>query len=205
VVEPPGSARPVPRVLTAGVVILGVLIVATIAGLLLLPAAASRGQSATGPRPSSTSRAVVDGVASGTLDWGPAPAFDLPALDGRRLGPRDWHGRPLLLAFWASWCPPCREEAPVLVRLAARYAPAGLAVLAVDVRDNPAEARRFARAHGFRFPVVLDTGGQVALSYAVAGLPTMALIARDGRLVSLHPGPLVADAVAAFVAPVLGR
>ncbi len=173
---------------------------AIVGAVLLFPAPKYQAQS--------SALSAVPGVpgaqlVSGSQSWGPAPSFMLPALDGKQVGPRDWHGRPLLLVFWGSWCVPCHQEAPVLVRLAAHYAPVGLGVLAVDEGDSLTVARQFARHYGVRFPVTLDEKKQVLNWYGVVGLPTIALIGRDGRLLSIHPGPLGASDVAAFLAPAL--
>ena len=189
--------RRVVPVLLSSTLALGAAILVVVS-LALVPGSPPRAVSATrhsGP--------TAGGLPAGARDWGPAPAFSLPSLAGGTLGPDHWRGRPLLLAFWASWCTPCQAEAPVLVRLARHYGPRGVAVLAVDVRDLPADARRFARTNAFSIPIVADPTGTVAGWYGVAGLPTLALIGRTGHLISLHPGPLQDSDVAAFLAPAL--
>lgn len=119
-----------------------------------------------------------------------APAPTLERLDGGklRLNPG---GRPLLLNFFATWCPPCQDEAPALEHLYRRYR-SQLRVIGVDlaVSDSPAAVRDFVRRAGVTFPIVLDRSGTVANTFGVRALPTSILISPSGWLLGQRIGAL---------------
>ena len=119
----------------------------------------------------------------------PAPAFELPTPDGKTLGLAGVQGKVVLLNFWATWCPPCREEMPSMERLYRELRDQGLAILAVDVQESPKQVARFMRDFQLSFPAVLDTDGKVSGLYSVRGLPTTVLIDRRGRVAGHAIGP----------------
>jgi len=166
--------------------------------LLLTPATPTQDHAARGA-------AVVQdqpALAAGQRNWGPAPAFTLPAVAGPPSSLASVRGRPVLLAFWGSWCLPCRAEAPILAALATRYTRSGLAVVVIDEGDSMAAARVARRAYRLPGAMLLDGSGTVKGWYGVAGVPTTALISRNGQLISLHPGALTSQNAAAFLAPI---
>ena len=124
----------------------------------------------------------------------PAPDFELATLDGGSLRLSSLRGRPVLVNFWASWCLPCRDEAPMLNQ-AARDGD-GLVVLGVVYRDTPDKARAFRDEFRLGFPVLLD-GDRTAVLYGLTGVPETFFISPDGRIVSRHAGPLTASALEA--------
>ena len=107
----------------------------------------------------------------------PAPDFALTNLDGETVRLSDFRGKTVVLNFWASWCPPCREEMPEFQELWDERGEDGsddLVMLALDflVQDTMADARGFVEGRGFTFPVLFDTAdGSVADRYRVRGLP----------------------------------
>jgi cytochrome c biogenesis protein CcmG, thiol:disulfide interchange protein DsbE len=119
---------------------------------------------------------------------GPAPAFALPRLDGAgTLSLSALRGKAVVLNFWASWCVPCKSEAPAIERLWRTYESRGVVFVGIDTNDASKDARRFVSAHGITYPVVVDKDGLVAAnSYDIANLPMTYFVNREGRLVGTH-------------------
>ena len=111
----------------------------------------------------------------------PVPGLSLKDLDGKGWSLAALKGRPVLLNFWATWCEPCRAEMPALERLAARHRHAGLAVLAVNYKETPAQIRRFLEQLPFALPILLDADGDAAAAWTPLVFPTTVLIDRAGR------------------------
>ncbi|MGF9913232.1 TlpA disulfide reductase family protein [Paenibacillus ehimensis] len=113
----------------------------------------------------------------------PVPAFTLKGLDGGEYKVGGVRDKPLMVNFWASWCGPCREEAPALKQVYDRYK-GQFDLYAVNVtRGDELEAvRRFVKQAEFSFPVLLDTSGEAAEAYRLLFVPTSFLIDRQGRL-----------------------
>jgi cytochrome c biogenesis protein CcmG, thiol:disulfide interchange protein DsbE len=121
-----------------------------------------------------------------------APDFSLRRLNGEgSLRLRTLRGKVVVLNFWASWCVPCKQEAPLLETVAERYRSAGLVVVGVDAQDFRGDARRFIERHGLTYPVVRDDGGSTLTHYDVTGFPETWFVDRAGRVVGEHVrGPL---------------
>jgi len=114
----------------------------------------------------------------------PAPDFSLPSPAGDRKNLSDYHGRVVLLNFWATWCAPCRHEMPQIEALWEQYRNHGFTVLAVNVdRDNRAGVTDFAHSLHLGFPVLLDSDAAAHNTYGVRALPTSYLIGCDGRII----------------------
>jgi thiol-disulfide isomerase/thioredoxin len=117
-----------------------------------------------------------------------APPFRIVALDGRAFGFERFRGRPLYVNFFASWCPPCRDELPRIVAEQRRYR-GRIAFLGVDTQEPEALARRFIAAERLHFPVGIDRG-QMAVSYHAKAIPTSVFIGRDGRIRDVFDGEI---------------
>ncbi len=118
-----------------------------------------------------------------------APDFTVPTLAGdSKVKLSDLRGRVVLLDFWATWCPPCREELPVLQGLYGQFSRHGLVMLAVNQREDRQEARDFLSRQGLDIPVVLDEDGRAAAAYKVTALPTVYLIGKDGAVLQHWTG-----------------
>ena len=134
---------------------------------------------------------------------GPGKARVAPQLPARVLvGPRvdngGLRGRPAIIHFWASWCPPCVKEAPQLALLASALH--GRATLVgVDWSDNRASAERFVRQQHWTFPVLIDSSGEVGNAYGITGLPTTFLLDRQGRIVRRLIGPQTATELLSII------
>ena len=100
-----------------------------------------------------------------------AAPFALPALDGQRIVLLDHADGPVFLYFWASWCAPCRREAPLIQRLWPEFEAAGYSFIGVNILDGTQDALAFVEQYGLTFPQVRDEAGSVYLDYGVYGLP----------------------------------
>lgn len=110
-----------------------------------------------------------------------SPSLDLLDLQGQRWTTERLKGRALVLNFWATWCPPCKEELPSLQTLHELGGGDPL-VLGINVRETATTVRRYLAATGIGFPVVLDPQGELARRFGVTAYPTTLLIAPDGRI-----------------------
>ena len=117
---------------------------------------------------------------SGVLPGTPAPDFTLSTLDGGTVALGDLRDRPVLINFWATWCPPCRLEMPLIEEAFQAKKAQGLVVLAVDIAESRAEVERYIKEGGYTFPVVLDADGSLSARYRVTGLPETFLVDRGG-------------------------
>jgi cytochrome c biogenesis protein CcmG, thiol:disulfide interchange protein DsbE len=114
----------------------------------------------------------------------PAPAFALTRLDAPgKLALASLRGKVVVLNFWASWCAPCKSEAPRLEAAWQRYRQQGVVVLGVDGQDFSGDAKRFIRKHKITYPNVHDGPGDVGTKYGVTGFPETYFVDRRGRLV----------------------
>ena len=108
-----------------------------------------------------------------------APDFTATTLTGESITLSELRGKPVVLNFWATWCPPCRAELPHFQ--AAHEAYGGRAIiLAVDERENPAQVAGFAQQYGLTFPIPLDLDGRIGVQYRIRALPTTYFIDADG-------------------------
>jgi len=120
----------------------------------------------------------------------PAPDFRLTTLGGDSLALADLRGEVVVLNFWASWCLPCREEHPVLERLAADYAGSGVRLIGIVYEDTPENARRFLRRYGGGWPSLIDPESRVAIDYGVYGPPETFFLGRSGTIARKQIGPV---------------
>jgi thiol-disulfide isomerase/thioredoxin len=127
--------------------------------------------------------------AGGNGDVGkPAPALPTAVLQPPAVTLADLRGHPTLIDFWASWCAPCRKEAPQLARLS-RSLPPGSRLVGVDYTDQEGAARAFADRYGWSFPILVDPDGIYGARYGFSGLPTTVALDARGRIVATLRGP----------------
>jgi thiol-disulfide isomerase/thioredoxin len=124
--------------------------------------------------PSATTVAQAFGIGE------PAPPLAVPQLGGGEISLAALKGKPVWVNFMATWCPPCRDEIPLMSGFAARYADTDLVVVAVDVREDEALVDAFARELGIRFPVGLDRDGTAQSDWGALALPVHFWIDADG-------------------------
>lgn len=121
----------------------------------------------------------------------PAAAFTLEQLDGSGpLAVRPGNGSVIVVNFWASWCIPCKQENPALVRVWERYRTSDVQLVGVLYQDSREAGLAYVRANGVRWPTVEDADGQVAFGYGVFGIPETYFIGPDGVIAGRHIGPI---------------
>jgi cytochrome c biogenesis protein CcmG/thiol:disulfide interchange protein DsbE len=124
--------------------------------------------------------------------------------DDGSLSIRALRGRPLLLDFWATWCAPCRREAPVLDAVARKWHDRGLLVLGISTDvANEADPGEFARREGLSYPIVRDASGHGPGAYAVDALPTLVVVSRTGTVVAVRTGMTDGDDLDRLIQEVL--
>jgi peroxiredoxin len=134
-----------------------------------------------------------------TLDDG--STYELTDLDGRPIRLADLRGKAVWINFWASWCPPCQQETPIIREMADRYRDAGLVVVAIAVQETePADIRAYAEQYQLDYTIGFDASGHIYRLYRVFGLPTQFFIRPDGVIASVGKTVDEASAVAAIEA-----
>jgi thiol-disulfide isomerase/thioredoxin len=186
--------------------VLGIVVVAAV-GLTVVTRPIAPGPGTATPFPESTPFLVgepTEGLRPG--DLAPELAvtrddgsqFQLTDLDGNPVRLEDLRGKLVWLNFWASWCPPCQAETPVLRELDEAYRDRGLAIVGVAVQETTVEnVADYAERYELGYPIAFDTAADIFRRYRVFALPTQFFIAPDGRILEVVNGPLSqADATA---------
>jgi cytochrome c biogenesis protein CcmG, thiol:disulfide interchange protein DsbE len=113
----------------------------------------------------------------------PAPEFALERLTGDgEVSLAQYRGKPLVINFFASWCLPCKDEAPILQETWERHRDDGLVVLGIDARDFRRDGRKFVERHGLTFPIAFDGKGSTLGRFGLTGFPETYFVARDGTI-----------------------
>lgn len=154
-----------PRRRTGTLVIFGGIVLAVI-GLLVVLAIAVRTRGAP------------------PLASGAAPDFTITTFDGQTLRPADLKGKAVVINFWASWCIPCRDEAPALQRAWETYRDRGLIVLGVDYVDTETDAKKFIAEFKQTYPNGADLGTRISQAFRITGVPETYFIDREGKLLT---------------------
>jgi peroxiredoxin len=154
------------------------------------------------PTPEAPAATPVPDMARGTDTGQYAPLFELPALNtpaADRLALDDLIGKPTLLSFWATGCPYCRRQTPVLVDAYGRYAEQGVQFVGINVGEDQEQVQSYITANGLPYPIALDVDGEVASRYGVRGIPVTYVLDAEGRVVARHLGQLSPEQVDSYL------
>lgn len=154
------------------IVLISFLVAVAVAGAAC-SAGNSKSPTATGPANAELGRV---GANVGNI----APDFKLAKMDGSEVALADLRGKPSVLIFWTAWCPVCKEEAPHFNALATQYAPRGVQVLGINIKDSMARTQGGIKDFGIRYAVARDADASVARRYRVTGTPTIVFLDGNG-------------------------
>lgn len=187
--------------------------IVAVAGVLLTLVNAPLGSSPVGlpnPEPSAyVLRAPLPGLRPGdlapelTVTAADGTIFQLMDLDGQPIRLADLRGKAVWLNFWASWCPPCQSETPILRAMDQRYRDRGLAMIGVQVQQTVDDGRKYATTYSLRYRIGADVAGDIFREYKVFALPTQFFIGTDGVVRQVVNGPLDQVSAAALVESIL--
>ena len=127
--------------------------------------------------------------ASGGRSQGEAPGFTLTDLDGHQVSLSQFQGQPVVVNFWATWCPPCRVEMPDLIEAYEREQ-GQIVFLAISIDEPAVVVGRFAEENQMPFIILLDEDGKASSDYRVNGIPATFFINRDGEIVVRYVGQM---------------
>lgn len=137
--------------------------------------------------------AVNESVAEVRQERKAAPNFRLELPGGGTLSIEGLRGRVVMLDFWASWCQPCRDEAPVLAQVYREYRGRDVEFVGINLWDSPGDAELFLQEQGHEYPNGIDAEGKIAISYGVRGIPEKFFITSDGLVARKFTGPMNPD------------
>ncbi len=160
------------------VILLPVLILT--AGLSVAGCSTAGGKPETVAAPPAAESGGPAAAKVGTAVGDSAPEFQLAQQDGSPVSPRALRGRPAVLVFWTAWCPSCKEEAPHINELAAKYEPQGVRVVGINIQDSPARLAGGVKDFGIKYGVASDADASVARRYKVIGTPTVVFLDKQG-------------------------
>ena len=164
-----------------------VLVPTTLIGLLLIWAVIQNDGNPGG-------LAVNQTLGERTVSAQEGATFELPSIDGDgmvRLS--DYLGKVVLVDFWSSWCPPCRQESPALEAAYEDFRDLGVEFVGIAIWDVESETRKFRDAFDLQYPIVSDSNGSVAVEWGVVGIPEKFFVDREGRVVKKYAGPMTRD------------
>jgi cytochrome c biogenesis protein CcmG, thiol:disulfide interchange protein DsbE len=133
----------------------------------------------------------------------PMPDLALNDLSGELVRLSDYAGQPVLINAWATWCPPCRAEMPLLNEYYLQHKDEGFVILAVNAGETHSLVDEFISQTGFNFPVLLDPDSESLSRMGVFSFPTSILVGRDGTVKKIHVGIITPETMQNEIAPLL--
>ncbi len=137
------------------------------------------------------------------VDAGDGQSFQLTDLDGRPLRIEDYRGKAVWVVFWASWCPPCQAETPVLRDVYDEYRARGLELIAVEIQETVDVGKRYAESYGLNYTIGADVSGHVFRAWRGFALPTHFFIGPEGMIRYVVSLPLDRATAVSYVESVL--
>lgn len=144
---------------------------------------------------------TVEGIAIGTM----APDFELKTTDGQTVKLSDYKGKPVMLNFFATWCPPCRAEMPALQAVYKEYEAQGFVILAVNLNESNLAIDAFRDKLGLTFPIVVDKTDSVSRTYGIVPLPTSYFVGKDGKVVGKWTGEISKEKLVTYVKQMIAQ
>jgi thiol-disulfide isomerase/thioredoxin len=200
---------PKPRPATIALILAGAVALVALLFVLFVPLGpvepAGDAGASSGPPGGASAGASVDSIVVGghPLLGKAAPDIDLLTIDGEPVKLSELRGRPVLVNFWATWCPPCREEFPLMVDAYAEHADDGLEILGVMHQDFADGARDFAEDMSATWPILEDPQDAAYGDYLVVGMPTSFFIDADGVVRAFSLGGFSEDGLATQLESIL--
>ncbi len=159
-----------------------------------------------GQPPSPETRSIAERLAPAKASGQPAPPFTMTRVQGKgSISLGDFSGRVVVLNFWASWCAPCRQEAPQLQAVWQSYQGRGVQFLGVDQQDSLSAGVAFQRQLGITYPSVFDPEGKLSTKYGLVGIPSTLIIDGRGRVLYRFLGKIDAPLLSAALDSVLSE
>jgi thiol-disulfide isomerase/thioredoxin len=142
---------------------------------------------------------------NGTGVGQPAPEFTLGSLAGGQVSLSDFRGQVVLINLWATWCPACKLEIPVLESAYKAHQGNGLVVLGIDIGESADDVRSYLAGAGVTYPVLLDRESVMLVKLRALGLPVSVIVDRNGIARVRHNGELSRSQIEGYVEPLLAE
>jgi len=172
-------------------IIIGVLILAAVAGTMLVKSGPFAKAGIDG---STESRLLRDLEMLPVPDQAATVDFSLPDTEGRMVNMADFRGKVVFLNFWTTWCPECRIEMPAMERLYRRLQKRDFAMVTISLRESSDTVKRFVAKHELTFTALLDESGDIGMTYAIRAIPTTFILDRRGHIIGMALGARKWDA-----------
>jgi len=134
-----------------------------------------------------------------------APDMPMPGIEGGVVRFDSFKGKVIVLNFWATWCPPCRKEMPLLESTYKRYKDKGLVILGINYNEDRERVLKFTQEMGVTFPIILDKELNLTRKYGVLALPATFFIDKKGIIRDQYKGEIVEEIIATKVEPLLSE